>query len=31
MHHQASVVAKKFKILTDDKALEEEDFVDKIA
>jgi hypothetical protein len=27
-HHQAGAVAKKFKILTDDKDLEEEEFVD---
>jgi hypothetical protein len=30
-HHQAGTVAKKFKILTDDKDLEEEEFTDEIA
>ena len=29
-HHQAGAVAKKFKILIDDKGLEEEEFTDEI-
>jgi hypothetical protein len=30
-HHQAGAMAKKFKILTEDKGLEEEEFTDEIA
>jgi hypothetical protein len=30
MHHQAGAVAKKFKILSDEKYLEEEKFTDEI-